>query len=229
MATDIYTLKLGITSSYLVRGNNGIILIDAGTPNKLRSFKRKLARMYVQPEDIKLILLTHSHFDHAGSAKAIKDFTGAKIIMHSDEKVFFDEERFAMPSGVGWWGKITRALFFPVFRRIKFDKPAVDIVIEGSEYSLKELGFEGTVVHTPGHTPGSISLVLNTGEAFVGCQAHNGFPFRVNPGLPIYAMNSEKVMESWKLLISKGAKEIFPGHGRPFTVNIIRKALSCQL
>ena len=44
----------------------------------------------------------------------------------------------------------------------------------------------------------------------------------------IYAMNIEKVVESWKLLIRKGAKEIFPGHGRPFSVDIIRKALSYQ-
>jgi hydroxyacylglutathione hydrolase len=226
MSTDILSLKLGITSSYLIRGSNGIILVDAGTPNKIRSFKRKLARLYIHPEDIKLIVLTHSHFDHAGSAKDIQDLTGARIVMHEIEKAYFDEDRFAMPKGVNHMGKISLPVLFPLFKKIRFKKPVVDVIIKNSEFSLKEFGFEGKIYHTPGHTPGSISLLLNSGEAFVGCQAHNGLPFRIKPGFPIYAMDIEKVKESWKLLIERGAKVIFPGHGKSFPVEVIKRKLS---
>ncbi len=225
MATDILSLRLGINSSYLIRGSNGIILVDAGTPNKIRSFKRKLARLYIHPEDIKLIILTHSHFDHSGSAKDIRALTGAKVVMHEIEKSFFDEDRFAMPKGVNTWGKISFPLLFPFFKKIHFEKPMVDLTIKNQEFSLSEYGFEGKIFHTPGHTPGSISLLLNSGEAFVGCQAHNGFPFRLRPGFPIYAQDIEKVKESWKLLIEKGAKVIFPGHGKAFPVEVIKKKL----
>ena len=145
--------------------------------------------------------------------------------MHAEEMVFFDKQKFAMPSGVGWWGKISKALFFPIFSRIKFDTPVVDIVMSGDEYSLKELGFEGTILHTPGHTPGSLSLLLESGEAFVGCQAHNGLPFRLTPGLPLFAMSIDKVRESWEILIDRGAKMIFPGHGKPFDIDIMKKVL----
>jgi hydroxyacylglutathione hydrolase len=226
MSTDILSLKLGITSSYLIRGSNGIILVDAGTPNKIRSFKRKLARLYIHPEDIKLIVLTHSHFDHAGSAKDIQDLTGARVVMHEIEKAYFDEDRFAMPKGVNPMGKISLPVLFPLFKKIRFNKPVVDVIIKTSEFSLKEFGFEGKIYHTPGHTPGSISLLLNSGEAFVGCQAHNGLPFRIKPGFPIYAMDIEKVKESWKLLIERGAKVIFPGHGKSFPVEVIKRKLS---
>jgi hydroxyacylglutathione hydrolase len=226
MSTDILSLKLGITSSYLIRGSNGIILVDAGTPNKIRSFKRKLARLYIHPEDIKLIVLTHSHFDHAGSAKDIQDLTGARVVMHEIEKAYFDEDRFAMPKGVNSMGKISLPVLFPLFKKIRFNKPVVDVIIKTSEFSLKEFGFEGKIYHTPGHTPGSISLLLNSGEAFVGCQAHNGLPFRIKPGFPIYAMDIEKVKESWKLLIERGAKVIFPGHGKSFPVEVIKRKLS---
>jgi hydroxyacylglutathione hydrolase len=225
MSTDILSLKLGINSSYLIRGSNGIILIDAGTPNKIRSFRRKLARLYIHPEDIKLIVLTHSHFDHSGSAKEIQTLTGAKVVMHESEKVYFDEDRFAMPKGVNTWGKMSLPLLFPFFKKIRFNKPVVDVVIKNPEFSLSDFGFEGKIYHTPGHTPGSISLLLNSGEAFVGCQAHNGLPFRIRPGFPIYAQDIEKVKESWKLLIGKGAKMIFPGHGKSFPVEVIKKKL----
>ena len=226
MSTDILSLKLGITSSYLIRGINGIILVDAGTPNKIRSFKRKLARLHIHPEDIKLIVLTHSHFDHAGSAKDIQDLTGARVVMHEIEKAYFDEDRFAMPKGVNHMGKISLPVLFPLFKKIRFKKPVIDVVVKNSEFSLKEFGFEGKIYHTPGHTPGSISLLLNSGEAFVGCQAHNGLPFRIKPGFPIYAMDIEKVKESWKLLIERGAKVIFPGHGKSFPVEVIKRKLS---
>jgi hydroxyacylglutathione hydrolase len=225
MSTDILSLKLGITSSYLIRGSNGIILVDAGTPNKIRSFKRKLARLYIHPEDIKLIVLTHSHFDHAGSAKDIQALTGARVLMHEIEKGYFDEDRFAMPKGVNPMGKISLPVLFPLFKKIRFSKPVVDVIIKNSEFSLKEFGFEGKIYHTPGHTPGSISLLLDSGEAFVGCQAHNGLPFRLKPGFPIYAMDIEKVKESWKLLIERGAKVIFPGHGKSFPVEVIKRKL----
>ena len=102
--------------------------------------------------------------------------------------------------------------------------PAVkaDIVLDDNDFSLKEFGINGTVIYTPGHTLGSVSVLLDTGDAFVGCQAHNNFPFRIHPGLPIYAHDLQKVKESWGILIKRGAKIIYPAHGNPFSVDIIK-------
>jgi glyoxylase-like metal-dependent hydrolase (beta-lactamase superfamily II) len=55
--------------------------------------------------------------------------------------------------------------------------------------------------------------------------AHDGLPFRLSPGFPIYAEDINKLLESWKLLIGKGARVVFPGHGNPFPVEVIRKKL----
>jgi hydroxyacylglutathione hydrolase len=222
MSTDIYSIRLGINSCYLIRGNT-IVMVDGGMPNKLESFKRKLSKLHIHPEEIKLIILTHSHIDHAGSAKEISDFTGAKIAIFESEKTYFEDGGFIMPRGVNMWGKITHPLLFPWFKNIQFPRKKVDLVIKDEEYSLREFGIDGKIIHTPGHTPGSISILLDTGEAFVGCMAHNGIPFRLSPGLPIYAQDISQVRESWKILIEKGAKEIFPGHGKPFPVKVIQK------
>jgi glyoxylase-like metal-dependent hydrolase (beta-lactamase superfamily II) len=226
MTTDIYHLKLGINSCYLIGGRKGIIMVDAGPPNKIRSFIRKLARLHIHPEDIKLIVITHSHFDHAGSAKEIKDLTGAKIIIHEIEKIYLEESGMIIPKGVNIYGKITKPLLFPILSKISFLRPKADILVNNNGLSLQEFGLNGSIIHTPGHTPGSLTVLLNSGEAFVGCMAHNNFPFRINPGLPIYALDIEKVKESWKMLIEKGARTIFPGHGNPFPVEVMKRELS---
>jgi hydroxyacylglutathione hydrolase len=224
MSSDIFSLKLGINSCYIIRGKTSI-MIDSGMPNKLRVFKRRLGRLYINPEEIKLLVLTHSHFDHAGSAKAIGELTGAKIVIHESERSFLENSEFAIIKGIDSWGKISLAVLSPFFKRISFPKVKADICINEKEYPLYEYGIDGKILHTPGHTQGSLSVLLDTGEAFVGCLAHNGLPFRINPGLPIYAQDLNRVKESWKLLINKGAKLIFPGHGNPFSVEIIRKEL----
>jgi hydroxyacylglutathione hydrolase len=224
MASDIFSLKLGLNSCYIIRGRN-TIMVDGGMPDKINVFRRRLKRLYIHPEEIKLIVLTHSHFDHSGSANAIREFTGAKIVIHESEKTFLENREFAMIKGVDAWGKITLPLLRPFFKRISFPGIKPDIIVT-DEYPLKEFGIDGSILHTPGHTQGSLSVLLNTGEAFVGCLAHNGLPFRLNPGFPVYAQDMALLKKSWRLLISKGANMIFPGHGNPFPVEAIVRQLS---
>jgi glyoxylase-like metal-dependent hydrolase (beta-lactamase superfamily II) len=81
-------------------------------------------------------------------------------------------------------------------------------------------------MHTPGHTIGSISVILGSGEAIVGCMAHNGFPFRFKPGLPIYAQDIGAIKENWKALIDRGITFVYPGHGKPFAIEAIKNQLN---
>ncbi|MGC9342874.1 MAG: MBL fold metallo-hydrolase [Bacteroidales bacterium] len=220
MSLKIHQIKLGVNSCYLVRGKSSI-LIDAGNPGKARLFKRKIEKLGVRPEDIKLIILTHSHFDHAGSAQEIKELTGAKIVMHLVERELSRNGEMIIPKGVNTWGKITQPIFFPLFRRIPFPDFEPDILLDQPEFSLVPYGIEGSILHTPGHTPGSLSVLLDSGDALVGCMAHDGLPFRLRPGLPIYAKDIKQLKESWEILQEKGAKMIYPGHGNPFPLEKI--------
>jgi len=225
MKLEIFRVMLGLNSCYLIRGKD-VVMIDGGMPKKLKVFKRVLARLDINPSDIKLIVLTHSHFDHSGSAKEISEFTGAKIAIHESERTYLEDGGMIIPKGVNICGKITKPWLFTIFKKISFPKFKPDILITDEPYPLKAYGIDGNIIHTPGHTIGSISVILDSGEAFVGCMAHNGFPFRFRPGLPIYAQDIEAIKKCWKILIDRGIKMIYPGHGKPFPVEVMKKSLN---
>ena len=102
----------------------------------------------------------------------------------------------------------------------------VDIVLEDEAFSLEGYGISGKILYTPGHSSGSVSVLLETGEAFVGDMAMNKFPLRFSPGMPIYAENWQTLVDSWKALLDEGAKSVYPSHGRPFSVDAIQKELA---
>jgi glyoxylase-like metal-dependent hydrolase (beta-lactamase superfamily II) len=98
-------------------------------------------------------------------------------------------------------------------------------VISDEGLSLSEYGIGGQIVYTPGHTTGSLSIVLDSGEAFVGDLAMNKFPLRHSPGLPTLADDIEIVKISWRYLLNLGVHTVYPGHGEPFPIGVIQKAL----
>jgi glyoxylase-like metal-dependent hydrolase (beta-lactamase superfamily II) len=210
--------------SYVIQGK-GTIMVDGGFPGSAGAFKRALKRIPVNPRDIRLVVLTHGHFDHVGSASHIRDLTGARIALHRADKTQLEKDRMTWPPGVTGWGKMSRSLFKPMMSALPFKIPPIDLILGDDGLSLAAHGIPGKVVHTPGHSPGSVSVLLDTGDAFVGCMAQNSLPFCFRPSLPIYADDIDQVRKSWQLLIDRGAKKIYPGHGKPFTVDAIQGVL----
>lgn len=225
MNHSIHTIKTGINRCYLVRGSNGAVLIDAGQPNSEKRFMKAMERIGMAPEELKLIILTHGDFDHSGSAKALRTLTGAKVAIHEKDSDIVEKGTFNWPPGRTVWGKISRAMFSPLMRKMKLQAFTPDLVLGDADHSLEPYGIHGKVIFTPGHTPGSVSMVLDSGEAFVGCLAHNFFLFTLRPRLPIYAQDIRTLKQSWKKVVDLGAGTIFPGHGNPFNVQKIMKYL----
>ncbi|WP_372950553.1 MBL fold metallo-hydrolase, partial [Mariniphaga sp.] len=197
---QIFTLKFGINRCYIIKGDK-VVMVDAGPPNKLKSFIKQLASFNINPKEIKLIVLTHGDFDHIGSAKEIKEITGAKVAIHENDRNFLEEACFNWPPGVTRWGKTSRLLLKPFAQKIKIPHQKPDIVLSNADFPLGEFGIDGKIIYTPGHTWGSVSVVLNSGDSFVGCMAHHGFPFTLSPNLPIYATDLERLKESWYILL----------------------------
>ncbi len=218
---DLLCLRLGITNCYLVKGCRGYILVDAGSLRKEKLFRALLAQWGICPEDIKLIVITHAHYDHIGSLAGIKKMCGCGVLAHSIEAQIMRKGEIAIPPGtnllgsaVSCWGRRARALlaFEPVDSEITIDK----------EYSLEEFGIEGKILPTPGHTRGSLSVLLDNGNALVGDLAFNWTGLAIYP--PFAEMPAE-IYSSWELILRKGVQNIFPAHGRPFSINRIKHRL----
>jgi glyoxylase-like metal-dependent hydrolase (beta-lactamase superfamily II) len=129
------------------------------------------------------------------------------------------------PPGLTAWARILIALAGLYQLRVKIPATKVDLVLGDEGLSLAEYGIPGRVLHTPGHSPGSVSVLLETGEAFVGDLAISALPMRLGPGLPILADDMQQVRESWRLLLDQGAKTVYVAHGTPFSAEIMRDAL----
>ncbi len=225
MSTHIYPIPLGFDHCYLIQ-DKGTIMVDGGAPKKAKEFTKAIEKIGINIHDIKLIILTHGHWDHIGSAKEIKKLTGAKIALHHLEKEWLEKSLKPMPPGVTIWGHTLGKIITLLLPLISIPGTNVEVVIGDEGISLDEYGIPGKVIYTPGHSSGSVSILLKTGEAFVGDMAMNKFPLRFSPGLPIFAEDPVKLNESWKSLLDQGAKMIYPAHGKPFSAGIIRAALS---
>ena len=221
---NIFNLRMGVVRCYVIQ-DKGMIMVDCGAPNKLNSFAESMKRNLIDPKQIKLIVQTHGHWDHIGSSKAIKEVTGAQLAMHELDKEWLEKALNQLPPGATTWGRILMKLLSGYMRSAKISATKVDIVLHDEEFSLAPFGINGKVLYTPGHSMGSVSVLLETGDAFVGDLAMNSLPFGFRPGLPVWAENLTLVKRSWKSLLDQGAKTIYPGHGKPFSADIIRKSL----
>ena len=225
MAVEIFQIQLGFDQCYVLK-SEGVIAVDAGAPNKGRNFSRGLERASIHPQDVQLVVITHGHWDHVGSAGELKAITGAKLAMHQREVHWLEQSLAPLPPGVTLWGRIFISLHKKFMPLINIPPAKVDVALGDEGLSLSDYGIPGRVLHTPGHSSGSLSVLLDTGEAFVGDLAMNKFPLRFSPGLPIFAEDQAAVVESWRSLLDQGATTVYPAHGKPFPAEVIRKAIS---
>jgi len=220
----IYILPLGITNTYLIKGKKNI-LVDAGPKNKLKILEKHLSKHDLSLKDIHYVLLTHTHWDHMGSSAAIKEASGAMLLAHKNEAERAETGKLAKPVGYGIWGKLLQELMKLLLAYHKVEGCNIDMIIDQNEYSLTEIGIEARILFTPGHTPGSLSLVLDSGEAFVGDLAMGGFPRLKGKGMPVICEDPQQVLKSWQVLLDNNVKTIFPAHGVPFSSDILKKEI----
>jgi glyoxylase-like metal-dependent hydrolase (beta-lactamase superfamily II) len=96
---------------------------------------------------------------------------------------------------------------------------SIDIIIDGDNNDvLQQIGIDGKIIYTPGHTIDSISVILANGDAIVGDICMSAMNFCGSHYRPAWVYDQNLVFESWQKLIENGARTIYPTHGKPFTI-----------
>jgi hydroxyacylglutathione hydrolase len=222
----IYPVRLGIAFAYILKGE-ATIMIDAGAPKHGRQFLTACQRFNVIPEEIDLIVLTHGHWDHIGSAREIQDLTGAEIALHEQEIDCLEGPFEPEIHGATTLGRIMAGAIRVAGRiRNHHIRPArVDIRLHDGLFPLAPYGIPGKIIHTPGHSPGSVSVLLDSGDALVGDMAMGSSPFGLGPGVPMFAEDLRQLKASWKKVLHAGAKTLYPAHGKRFPASMLAELL----
>jgi len=224
MSVEIHRLPLGFTNCYLIK-ERSLILVDAGPPQKADLLQKKLQGLSISPRDICLIVLTHAHYDHIGSLAEWKKMTSCKVAVNHREKEWVEKALKPLPKVLIPWGMLVNLSTRVMAAASRFSGTRVDLILQDDGMSLQAFGISGRVLHTPGHTQGSMSVLLDTGDAFVGDLAMNGLPVRFGPGMPSLGDDPNAVKTSWRLLLDSGARKIYPAHGKPFEADVLRRKL----
>ena len=205
-------------NAFLLYGDEGAILVDTGPSGCEERLLAQAREHAVAPDDIRLILITHGHLDHFGSAAALKERTGAPVAVHARDadalRQGIHQPESLQPTG--WLMALLRRV--PFLQGEPERAPALEPdVILGEEFRLDEYGIAGRVIPTPGHTPGSVSVLLDTGEAIVGDMVMGRLMGLLRrPGPPLVAWDLEQNRESLRALLALAPRLVYVGHGGPF-------------
>ena len=208
----VYVVAMGTANGYLIEGEDGLTLVDAGFPRKEAAVFEALRQLGRSPHELRHLILTHGHPDHVGSAAAIVRETGARTYMHPADTPLAESGgpfRPMTPAPGLVRQVLCRVLYNPNERLEPF---AVDQAINDGEVLPIAGGID--VIHVPGHCAGQVALIWRRGGMLFG-----GDVFMSITGLgdPLGFEDIEAGRVSQRRLAGLSFEAVGFGHGKPIT------------
>ncbi|HLN21708.1 MAG TPA: MBL fold metallo-hydrolase [Bacteroidales bacterium] len=189
-------------------GENAKILVDTGPGFLWKILEKRLDMLGIEKLD--MLILTHSHFDHAANAARIKEKYNARIVMHKSEAEFLMKGDNILPCGTNRFSRFIVKTFAGRFRKIAAYEPCNPDVLIDDEFEPESIGLNAFLIPTPGHTRGSVSIIIENEIALVGDTMFGIFRKSV---FPPFANDVPELLRSWNKLLSTGCSLFIPSHG----------------
>jgi hydroxyacylglutathione hydrolase len=210
----IYQLHIGFTSPVVVTSGDVSILVDTGVKGKMPEFMRQFKLYGIDPLTIRLIVLTHVHYDHTGNLSELKALTGAGVVVNRREYDWLRTGLMPIPRGSHFLSRMIVAAGDLLMPGYASPQP-FDADIQVDEFmDLTPYGIRGEILFTPGHTEGSQSVLIGSNLIAGDCF----FNVRNSMVFPPFANDVSRLLETWKMIFDRGVDTIYPGHGPRFGV-----------
>ncbi len=196
-------------NTYLIKTDAGFFLIDTGFKAKRGQLEQRLSEAGCGPGDLKLIIITHGHVDHVGNAAYLRDIHGARIAMHGGDSAMVESGDMFIDTGgamIGLVGALMKILGLSDYERF-----TPDVILEDGQ-DLSAHGLDATVIHTPGHSDGSICIETVERDLFCGDLFNN----TRSPEKASLIQDLEKLEASVEKITASKINTVYPGHGEPF-------------
>ena len=185
---NIVNVGYDSTNYYLIEVQSGKLLVDCGWPGTLPKFRAELKRKGIDFKEVRYLLVTHFHPDHAGLVQELKN-QGVKFILLECQIDFIPQLT-----------ELFKTKTYPYVTIQANDGLLLNL--EDSRKFLAGIGLKGEILHTPGHSDDSVTLILDEGYAFTG-DLHPAF----------MNIDDATTRASWDKIHQHKIKRIFPGHG----------------
>ncbi|SES90805.1 Glyoxylase, beta-lactamase superfamily II [Methanococcoides vulcani] len=194
--------------AYLIYGRE-VCLVDCGVASSEKIIFDYMKKTGRDPQEISLIVQTHSHADHIGATPVIKELTGCEVAAHSDALEWIEDPDVQF-----------RERPIPNFDTLSGGPVKVDRVLEDGDVIDLGEGMAIRVIHTPGHSNGSISLVLSPDHVLF-----SGDSIPLPGDIPIYDNVAEVISSLRKLRETGGVKLLLSSWDDPVKGDDVYKAI----
>ncbi|MCR5733490.1 MAG: MBL fold metallo-hydrolase [Lachnospiraceae bacterium] len=203
----IHQIRCKTDNCYIVENGDNAILVDTGTKEWYDTVLNECKKY-----NMRLIVLTHVHFDHAENASKLSEEFDIPVAFHKSDEELFDNYSAQPLVSYGIVGRVVLGLSLKVLRDTKIQIPKKTVYIDDGD-DLNTYGVNARIIGLPGHTKGSVGVDVEDQSLLVGDALDNW----ISPATGHLYSNLEDLKKSADKIISLGDRTLYYGHGNPTT------------
>jgi hydroxyacylglutathione hydrolase len=221
MSERVRPIKCEGVTVLILEGERYLVLVDTGTSSSPREFIIPYMRgLGLDPKEIRLIIHTHGHFDHMGGTAEIKSTSNALAAAHKAEVAWIEDPLRQHKEYFNKYSEFYPATYENLAAFLERTGPGANVDIklqQGEEFSLGEMNLE--VIHTPGHTPGSICLYDEENQLLIAGDSVQGHG---TIGFPLIC-DAKAYINSMRMLSALKVRFLYTAHAyKPFEKSILK-------